>query len=99
MPSSACKKKPLGVRTADWIVEDVRAGAVGEGLYPFLQILRRVVDEQVCVFFLMILRPPRPTLFPYTTLFRSCFGLSERLGTATGDDDACPLAAEAFAGE
>src|SRR6266542_5191941 len=23
-------------------------------------------------FFLMIRRPPRPTLFPYTTLFRSC---------------------------
>src|SRR6202035_6197749 len=27
----------------------------------------------VCVFFfLMIRRPPRSTLFPYTTLFRSC---------------------------
>src|SRR3712207_7645470 len=29
-------------------------------------------------FFLMIRRPPRSTLFPYTTLFRSCFLLSER---------------------
>src|SRR5216683_1877479 len=27
---------------------------------------------QVVVFFLMIRRPPRSTLFPYTTLFRSC---------------------------
>src|SRR5258708_26860250 len=27
-------------------------------------------------FFLMIRRPPRSTLFPYTTLFRSWFGLS-----------------------
>src|SRR5258705_5782794 len=27
------------------------------------------------IFFLMIRRPPRSTLFPYTTLFRSCFGL------------------------
>src|SRR2546430_8067083 len=27
-------------------------------------------------FFLMIRRPPRSTLFPYTTLFRSQFGLS-----------------------
>src|SRR3712207_8562094 len=27
----------------------------------------------VCVFFLMIRRPPRSTLFPYTTLFRSIF--------------------------
>src|SRR5258707_15259851 len=28
----------------------------------------------VCFFFLMIRRPPRSTLFPYTTLFRSIFG-------------------------
>src|SRR5947199_2941787 len=35
-----------------------------------------------CVFFLMIRRPPRSTLFPYTTLFRSSgFGSST---TATG---------------
>src|SRR3712207_8254974 len=27
-------------------------------------------------FFLMIRRPPRSTLFPYTTLFRSCAGPS-----------------------
>src|SRR5690348_18474658 len=26
-----------------------------------------------CLFFLMIRRPPRSTLFPYTTLFRSAF--------------------------
>src|SRR3712207_8222519 len=32
------------------------------------------------VFFLMIRRPPRSTLFPYTTLFRSV----ERSGRATG---------------
>src|SRR2546421_6700718 len=25
----------------------------------------------ICIFFLMIRRPPRSTLFPYTTLFRS----------------------------
>src|SRR2546430_11430600 len=32
----------------------------------------------LCIFFLMIRRPPRSTLFPYTTLFRSrvCRGLS-----------------------
>src|SRR5256885_11095324 len=34
-------------------------------------------------FFLMIRRPPRSTLFPYTTLFRS---------RAAGLDDACDLA-------
>src|SRR3712207_7828126 len=32
-----------------------------------------------CFFFLMIRRPPRSTLFPYTTLFRSpCHGLACR---------------------
>src|SRR6476620_4072990 len=27
-------------------------------------------DDDICVIFLMIRRPPRSTLFPYTTLFR-----------------------------
>src|SRR3712207_8169089 len=36
------------------------------------------------VFFLMIRRPPRSTLFPYTTLFRSCTPLVAELG---GEDD------------
>src|SRR3712207_8920406 len=33
-------------------------------------------DDRICVFFffLMIRRPPRSTLFPYTTLFRSHIG-------------------------
>src|SRR3712207_7071441 len=41
--------------------------------------------EQICTidlfmfFFLMIRRPPRSTLFPYTTLFRSA-GLARRAG-------------------
>src|SRR5208337_5344540 len=30
-------------------------------------------------FFLMIRRPPRSTLFPYTTLFRSCENAASRL--------------------
>src|SRR2546427_13281619 len=29
------------------------------------------IDEHLVFFFLMIRRPPRSTLFPYTTLFRS----------------------------
>src|ERR1039457_1778581 len=32
-------------------------------------------------FFLMIRRPPRSTLFPYTTLFRSIGQLGERAGS------------------
>src|SRR2546426_7970540 len=33
-------------------------------------------------FFLMIRRPPRSTLFPYTTLFRSFVGLSGESGSS-----------------
>src|SRR5258708_8250822 len=43
-------------------------------------------------FFLMIRRPPRSTLFPYTTLFRSPTAI------AIGRDPA-PLATEALRGE
>src|SRR5215203_4718737 len=34
-------------------------------------------------FFLMIRRPPRSTLFPYTTLFRSCSDCTVHLDDAT----------------
>src|ERR1022692_102489 len=44
--------------------------------------LRRTDALDTIVFFLMIRRPPRSTLFPYTTLFRSVFG---RDGKVTGD--------------
>src|SRR5688572_31616119 len=45
---------------------------------------------RLCFFFLMIRRPPRSTLFPYTTLFRSsgddapscCMWMSANLATA-----------------
>src|SRR2546425_9274149 len=35
-------------------------------------------------FFLMIRRPPRSTLFPYTTLFRSCRERDTAMMTGTG---------------
>src|SRR5258707_7673129 len=43
-------------------------------------------------FFLMIRRPPRSTLFPYTTLFRSAWYLQKRLHgtTAVPGKDATP---------
>src|SRR5688572_31820562 len=37
------------------------------------------------IFFLMIRRPPRSTLFPYTTLFRSAFARNRK--TEGGDFD------------
>src|SRR6266446_9607730 len=33
--------------------------------------MENVITTMICFFFLMIRRPPRSTLFPYTTLFRS----------------------------
>src|SRR2546426_593122 len=36
------------------------------------------------VFFLMIRRPPRSTLFPYTTLFRSSSGAASTVSTPPG---------------
>src|ERR1051325_4322870 len=35
-------------------------------------------------FFLMIRRPPRSTLFPYTTLFRSCHNIARRVFVPEG---------------
>src|SRR5260370_41925605 len=54
------------------------------------------LDRRICsFFFLMIRRPPRSTLFPYTTLFRSAVGAHEQLvekgrlvaGAARGVED------------
>src|SRR5947209_18693890 len=39
-------------------------------------MLRSVISFILFCFFLMIRRPPRSTLFPYTTLFRSHTGLA-----------------------
>src|SRR3712207_6881522 len=40
----------------------------------------------------MIRRPPRSTLFPYTTLFRSVAGVSELAGQLAAVDDPTALA-------
>src|SRR5437588_9373189 len=44
------------------------------GLSPYLPFSCSVVCVFFSFFFLMIRRPPRSTLFPYTTLFRSRAG-------------------------
>src|SRR2546430_12427891 len=41
-------------------------------------------------FFLMIRRPPRSTLFPYTTLFRSLHGAAELPAAVSGPDVRAP---------
>src|SRR5262249_61163025 len=47
------------------------------------RFLPRFTTTFLFFFFLMIRRPPRSTLFPYTTLFRSYFCVPE-YGTANG---------------
>src|SRR6266498_419130 len=70
MPSSARKKKE---KTASFHVSPQRQSfhcfgcGVGGSVFLF------VMDYEHVFFFLMIRRPPRSTLFPYTTLFRSRF--------------------------
>src|SRR5256886_10172764 len=44
------------------------------------EVLAPCMLQYYIFFFLMIRRPPRSTLFPYTTLFRSCF--TARIGSA-----------------
>src|SRR6476620_11172613 len=60
MPSSACKKK----RAAGFIGSFVARRLLAAG-HSVLGI------DDLNLFFLMIRRPQRSTLFPYTTLFRS----------------------------
>src|SRR5215510_8715939 len=66
MPSSACKKKDVEIYVLHLAHE--------------VKVLMRQIDALGAsvywpnFFFLMIRRPPRSTLFPYTTLFRSLPG-------------------------
>src|SRR5256885_16837703 len=62
--------------------------------------MHRAIDLSLLFFFLMIRRPPRSTLFPYTTLFRSrprpsrgrrACGATDEGREATG----CPSGADA----
>src|SRR6266849_5257090 len=81
MPSSACKKKASTAK--NFVIEQVAAEAFFE-IFNFLNSddLRitdidnifkslQANETRLFFFFLMIRRPPRSTLFPYTTLFRA----------------------------
>src|SRR2546430_6497612 len=48
----------------------------------------------VFFFFLMIRRPPRSTLFPYTTLFRSLHGADRESGSRLGAACLAPAGVE-----
>src|SRR3989304_5847354 len=93
MPSSACKKNRKCGGAIH--VYDFRGGCVPEQRDAGrpARLFASVQDEDRCdlfpflfclyLFFLMIRRPPRSTLFPYTTLFRSVAGGSARTLTRT----------------
>src|SRR3712207_9330640 len=54
------------------------------------------IDYVSYFFFLMIRRPPRSTLFPYTTLFRSNASTSTPLGSTLNAPIGSPSAAAAY---
>src|SRR4029077_21295825 len=58
--------------------------------------MRCVRSRRVCLFFLMIRRPPRSTLFPYTTLFRSAIS---HAGQVSCSANAVKLRRQAFRSE
>src|SRR3712207_9397480 len=63
-----------------------------------MKLYGTVLKLSLYFFFLMIRRPPRSTLFPYTTLFRS--RLDRRLRLQHGSDDRRrPRAAPAASGQ
>src|SRR5579859_4012095 len=64
MPSSACKKKPESFPCVEVAVH-----------YP--SAAEKFPPPAGVIFFLMIRRPPRSTLLPYTTLFRSACGFRD----------------------
>src|SRR2546422_6986863 len=55
----------------------------------------QTIHQSFYFFFLMIRRPPRSTLFPYTTLFRSgCCGASRPAAAGPGRDAPRPRSEE-----
>src|SRR2546430_10558866 len=60
---------------------------------PMLLSPRHILLPFFFFFFLMIRRPPRSTLFPYTTLFRSDPGSSVHLELKPSDSSANPYLA------
>src|ERR1039457_6306348 len=81
MPASASEKGKAQTREGSWVCVSQRSPVAGGAPpAPALSVVRRAKRQPVVraplpelfyVFFLMIRRRARSTLFPYTTLFRS----------------------------
>src|SRR2546430_17230618 len=77
------------------VEERLLVSLVDSGCRLLCGIIYRVSVCYILFFFLMIRRPPRSTLFPYTTLFRSVVRPeSRRSGRAIADHHRAPLVAE-----
>src|ERR1039457_701422 len=96
MPSSAWKKevaRPPGLETSSRAMRD-ETGQLSAAIARCRHATtwRRFGDYYggrvffVSLFFLMIRRPPRSTLFPYTTLFRSIDALVQAHHKYAGGD-------------
>src|SRR6266496_1521749 len=70
MPSSAGKKKKTALRRGFRKLQLIMLRELRDALAERVRPFRERSIEQL-FFFLMIRRPPRSTLFPYTTLFRA----------------------------
>src|ERR1043165_2587463 len=53
-------------------------------------VSEKLLTYLIVFFFLMIRRPPRSTLFPYTTLFRSVNAVNDAPGFSEGQDQTVP---------
>src|SRR6266436_6614247 len=78
------KKKPQLLTNLASVRRNVEPGVISHyNVQPVLDVLAAIDRTDLwsvaIVFFLMIRRPPRSTLFPYTTLFRSPVARRRRL--------------------
>src|SRR5471030_2034839 len=66
------KKKKTGIQAMVQLeTGSYSLGVADSAVMPSANVVDSLIEEIILFFFLMIRRPPRSTLFPYTTLFRS----------------------------
>src|SRR5574344_603183 len=69
--------KPLIVNSLAQTLDVEDIGGSNKKSWPFLNFDASPAIASLIFFFLLIRRPPRSTLFPYTTLFRSGYNCSQ----------------------
>src|SRR5689334_1761245 len=82
MPVRACARRCAELRASELTDWDFIIGAML--LAPLLHCHLRRPSFSLFLFFLLIRRPPRSTLFPYTTLFRSRIQIAQILDGLIG---------------